>query len=293
MRKSKFIAIIISIILVSVVVIPIAINESYKHGVVYVTKWDAADVLSFYGTLLGAATTAITLIGTIQFTRKQIQRNQFLEDNRRKWEKVESIITQALIDVSPLKILNGCEMDMNISPIANLHVIISKLQSYAATAKTSLDMISCYIDPVEYTYVASYVKELHNAIKQFCETSFDNEYINSIVNKGMKLIDVITSIVKDIGEKIDIDNSKKVVVDKYLKSHKIVIYIDDLDRAWEGTAGNIRRIAALLNAVRDLTNESSCLHFRISLRSDVYFLVRTADESTDKIEGNVQCYKDK
>lgn len=130
MRKTKFIAIIISIILVSVVVIPIAINESYKHGVVYVTKWDAADVLSFYGTLLGAATTAITLIGTIQFTRKQIQRNQFLEDNRRKWEKVESIITQALIDVSPLKILNGCEMDMNISPIANLHVIISKLQSY-------------------------------------------------------------------------------------------------------------------------------------------------------------------
>ena len=119
------------------------------------------------------------------------------------------------------------------------------------------------------------------------QTSFDNEYINSIVNKGMKLIDVITSIVKDIGEKIDIDNSKKVVVDKYLKSHKIVIYIDDLDRAWEGTAGNIRRIAALLNAVRDLTNESSCLHFRISLRSDVYFLVRTADESTDKIEGNV------
>lgn len=180
MRKTKFIAIIISIILVSVVVIPIAINESYKHGVVYVTKWDAADVLSFYGTLLGAATTAITLIGTIQFTRKQIQRNQFLEDNRRKWEKVESIITQALIDVSPLKILNGCEMDMNISPIANLHVIISKLQSYAATAKTSLDMISCYIDPVEYTYVASYVKELHNAIKQFCEIEYalESQYIH-------------------------------------------------------------------------------------------------------------------
>ena len=130
-------------------------------------------------------------------------------------------------------------------------------------------------------------KRIAELVMQEFQTSFDNEYINSIVNKGMKLIDVITSIVKDIREKIDIDNSKKVVVDKYLKSHKIVIYIDDLDRAWEGTAGNIRRIAALLNAVRDLTNESSCLHFRISLRSDVYFLVRTADESTDKIEGNV------
>ena len=67
----------------------------------------------------------------------------------------------------------------------------------------------------------------------------------------------------------------------------MVIYIDDLDRAWEGTTNNIKRIAALLNAVRDLTNAYPCLHFRISLRSDVYFLVRTADESTDKIEGNV------
>lgn len=130
-------------------------------------------------------------------------------------------------------------------------------------------------------------KRIAELVMREFQASFDNEYINSIINKGMKMIDVITSIVKDIGEKIDIDNSKKVVVDKYLKNHKIVIYIDDLDRAWEGTAGNIRRIAALLNAVRDLTNESTCLHFRISLRSDVYFLVRTADESTDKIEGNV------
>ena len=130
-------------------------------------------------------------------------------------------------------------------------------------------------------------KRIAELVMREFQTSFDNEYINSIINKGMKLIDVITSIVKDVGEKIDIDNSKKVVVDKYLKNHKIVIYIDDLDRAWEGTTGNIRRIAALLNAVRDLTNESPCLHFRISLRSDVYFLVRTADESTDKIEGNV------
>ena len=60
-----------------------------------------------------------------------------------------------------------------------------------------------------------------------------------------------------------------------------------MGRAWEGTTNNIKRIAALLNAVRDLTNAYPCLYFRISLRSDVYFLVRTADESTDKIEGNV------
>ena len=110
---------------------------------------------------------------------------------------------------------------------------------------------------------------------------------NFAVEKGMKLIDTITAIVKGIEEKVNLDKSKELICKKYLSNRKIVIYIDDLDRAWEGTHNNIKRIAALLNAVRDMANESPSLHFRISLRSDVYFLVRTADESTDKIEGNV------
>lgn len=117
--------------------------------------------------------------------------------------------------------------------------------------------------------------------------SADNEYVNNILKKGFGLLDNITSIVKELNEKVDIEQPKKLIADKYIKKNKIVIYIDDLDRAWEGTKSNIKRIAALLNAVRDLTNESPCLNFRISLRSDVYYLVRTADESTDKIEANV------
>lgn len=115
----------------------------------------------------------------------------------------------------------------------------------------------------------------------------DSDFTSNVVQKGVNLIDKITAIVKGIEDKIDIENSKKLIAKKYIANRKVVIYIDDLDRAWEGTTNNIKRIAALLNAVRDLTNAYPCLHFRISLRSDVYFLVRTADESTDKIEGNV------
>ena len=72
-----------------------------------------------------------------------------------------------------------------------------------------------------------------------------------------------------------------------MKSGKISIYIDDLDRGWEGKKRDIRRISALLNAVRDISTENRGIYFRISLRSDVYYLVRTSDESTDKIEGSV------
>ena len=149
MRKSKFFAIIISAFLLSVVVIPIAINESYKHGVVYVTKWDAADVLSYYGSLLGSVSTILALVITIIFTKKQIQRDRFLELNRTKWEKVDLSVTQMLIDISPLKMCN--------------------LLQYEATAKTSLNNIKCYINPIEYRKIEVLIEEIYNSIMHFCK----------------------------------------------------------------------------------------------------------------------------
>lgn len=117
--------------------------------------------------------------------------------------------------------------------------------------------------------------------------SSDSDIINKISRNGLKLTERIGMIVKKVQDVINVDEIKKSVADQYLKNHKIVVYIDDLDRAWNGSKENIYRISALLNAVRDMCNETNELCFRISLRSDVYYLVRTADESTDKIDGNV------
>ena len=117
--------------------------------------------------------------------------------------------------------------------------------------------------------------------------SKDNDTINQISRNGLNLTERIGMIVKKVQDVVDVDAIRKSVADQYLKNHKIVIYVDDLDRAWNGSKQNIYRISALLNAVRDMCNESNELCFRISLRSDVYYLVRTADESTDKIDGNV------
>ncbi len=79
----------------------------------------------------------------------------------------------------------------------------------------------------------------------------------------------------------------KLVIEQFLKQGVITVYIDDLDRGWQGRREDVARISALLNAVRDVANENHGIRFRISLRSDVYYLVRTSDESTDKVEGSV------
>lgn len=120
----------------------------------------------------------------------------------------------------------------------------------------------------------------------------ENEKIRSVLNYGGKLLSKITEVFKSkINDNIDTTTIHKDVISQYISKNFLYVYIDDLDRGWNGAEIGVRRISALLNAARDLTNDNPGLCIRISLRSDVYFLVRTSDESTDKIEGNVVWYK--
>ena len=61
----------------------------------------------------------------------------------------------------------------------------------------------------------------------------------------------------DKQQKIDLSPSKELLVKEFLKNNKISVYIDDLDRGWEGRREDIRRISALLNAVRDISTDNS------------------------------------
>ena len=123
------------------------------------------------------------------------------------------------------------------------------------------------------------------------EVETDKTQINKIVNVSGKLISKLIELFKEkINSQLSFETSNKEIIKKFLSNKKIFVYIDDLDRGWNGSNASIQRISILLNAARDLTSCNEGLCIRISLRSDVYFLVRTSDESTDKIEGNVIWY---
>ena len=60
----------LSILMFFLIIVPIIINECYKTNILYVTKWDAADVLLFYGAIVGA-------IGTIAGVYLSIKHTEF------------------------------------------------------------------------------------------------------------------------------------------------------------------------------------------------------------------------
>lgn len=98
---------------------------------------------------------------------------------------------------------------------------------------------------------------------------------------------ILAKVRQYISANSPVNGADGLMIKSYIERPRINVYIDDLDRGWQGMKPHIVRISALLNAVRDISTDNRGLNFRISLRSDVYYLVRTSDESTDKIEGSV------
>lgn len=108
----------------------------------------------------------------------------------------------------------------------------------------------------------------------------------SLQNAGKNLLSaILQKAVAATGA--NIDEETKRIREIFTQDREIRIYIDDIDRGWKASEDDINNISALVNAARDLTNEDQRIKIRIGLRSDAYYLYRTSDESTDKIEGNV------
>jgi len=110
----------------------------------------------------------------------------------------------------------------------------------------------------------------------------------AILVKGAQLLDALVDAVKPmLSKSVDIESSRGKAAQHFMKNKKLRVYLDDLDRGWQASSASITRLSALLNALRDISRGCDGVQFRVALRSDVYYLVRTSDESTDKIEGSV------
>jgi len=66
-------------------------------------------------------------------------------------------------------------------------------------------------------------------------------------------------------EYLDMPNAQIVALFKnaLFKGKKVTVYLDDLDRGWKNSTGDIANLSAMLNAVRDLSRDTQNLKFRI------------------------------
>ena len=235
------------------------------------------------------------MTGTLTFTETEIQRlfgHEAAEDETlsrlREYYFKTTTYEQVVTDL-PLRILVG-------------HKGIGKSALFQVAMAEDKDAgrLSVHIRPDDVAALAKDGSEFLTTIRTWKEGLLEivsKKVLASLGNYGLDVrsgikkfggqaIEFIRESVRDT-KYVNVDPAKRKLRESLLKNQSISIYIDDLDRGWQGKRNDVHRISALLNSVRDLISDNPQMRFRISLRSDVYYLVRTSDESTDKIEGSV------
>ena len=151
--------------LAAIVGVPIIINECYKTNSGYMTIWGAADALSYYGTILGTLVTITTIVVTISFTRKQIQRESYLKNETEKWAKIEDIFSAALDKVSPIRLLSET-MDTGLTdPKAAIMIF----QKYQMSCQAATDQLIAFLKFADYPKVKELIDRISNSIEEYVE----------------------------------------------------------------------------------------------------------------------------
>ena len=164
--RLKFGQILIAVLIMAFFVlgVPILINECYKYGG-YVTIWGAADVLSYYGDVLGASIAVATLAITILFTRKQLQREDYLKSRKESWSKIENAFTTTLKEINP--VLPFKESIENGQAEPSIAIII--FQRYSLSCQTIIDELISYLDHSDYIKVKDLIDQITTASKEFMQ----------------------------------------------------------------------------------------------------------------------------
>ena len=108
--------------------------------------WGTSEVLSYYGTLLGSLIAVATLAITILFTRQQIQRESYLNTQKEKWAKIETVVARALDEINPIPLIKET---IDADPKSPYNAI-TIFQKYQMNCRTVTDNLLAYLSSEDY-----------------------------------------------------------------------------------------------------------------------------------------------
>jgi len=107
--------------------------------------------------------------------------------------------------------------------------------------------------------------------------------------EGYKSRNLVGCLIDRFHKKGILSTEKKTIKDeleilKRTTEKKLWIFIDDLDATFQTTREALLELATFFSACRYLTQDLNDIHFRITMRTDVWSVIRRFDESLDKMD---------
>ena len=161
MRKVITIIATICISLIVVVGIPIVINEYYKAGG-YLTLWQAEDVLSYYGSVLGAIISVAVLAATIIYNRLQIIEEAKRQAEIKKWQEIEQYATDAMAAIHPYNLAEITSQALDGPEIK----LFGNIAMYEVSARKAVDRFKFAVLAKDHPLIATYIDELYGVAEK-------------------------------------------------------------------------------------------------------------------------------
>lgn len=167
-RKVKVIGILFFSMLLFIFIIPVIINEFYKNNSGYITLWDAADVLAYYGAILQAVFSMVALYITISYTRRQIKYEHIENIENEKIKNIEyefSVFIETLypLKLFKIKLLYGDKEEYDDK-------ILEELLLYQVDLKLICNKMKCFMSLEQYSYII----ELLNNLLEFADVLIEH-----------------------------------------------------------------------------------------------------------------------
>ena len=147
--------------------VPVIINECYKANFGYITVWNGADVLGYYGALLGSIIAVATLAITIIFTKKQIQRESYIRTETETLSKLETVFLEILDSINHIETMKKVMDNGFIDPTKAINI----LQKYQLNCKIACDRLNAHLSMSDYPKFKKIIDSIASISEEFVSIS--------------------------------------------------------------------------------------------------------------------------
>ena len=124
-------------------------------------------MLGYYGTILGSVIAVISIIVTIVFTKKQIQRDSFLKYEDEKRDRLRAIFLQILDTINPMRVLKDVMDNGFTDPTKAIHL----LQRYQLDCKMANDLLNVHMNMGDYPKFKELIDGIATTAEYFVDVS--------------------------------------------------------------------------------------------------------------------------
>ena len=116
---------------------------------------------------MGSVIAVISIIVTIAFTKRQIQRDSFLKNENEKWDRLREIFLQILNDINPMRVLKDVMDNGFADPTKAIHL----LQRYQLDCKMANDLLNVHLSMSDYPKFKELIDGIATTAEYFVDVS--------------------------------------------------------------------------------------------------------------------------